>query len=262
MHKYQSLLQTAEKMANIAGEIALKYFRSQCEIRDKDDNTPVTIADREIEEKIRIYLEKHHPDHGIVGEEFGKDRTNAEFVWVIDPIDGTKAFATGKPLFGTIIGLAHEGKPVLGIIDQAFTRERWIGIKDGGTSYNGKPVSVALQRNYDQVRFYTAAPEMFHGEMFEAFEKLKDTFKWTLYGCDCYAYGLLSMGQIDLVIERNLGLHDIVGLIPIIGGAGGYVCDWSGRDITLQSGGNIIAASNKELANYVLEYLSKDAKIL
>lgn len=259
MSDYKSFMESANKMADMAGEIALKYFRSQFDMQEKDDKTPVTVTDREIEERMRAYLVRHHPDHGVIGEEFGTDRPDAEFVWVIDPIDGTKAFATGKPLFGTIIGLAHEGRPIAGVIDQAFTKERWIGVENEGTTHNGQPVRVALRRNFDEVRFYTAAPEMFHGETFPHFERLRTSVKWTLYGCDCYAYGLLSMGQIDLVMEQFLGLHDIIGLVPIIKAAGGYVSDWAGHDITLQSGNRIIAASNKEIAAKALSIINGPA---
>jgi len=141
--------------ADIAGAVTLNYFRKEIPIDDKHDKSPVTQADREIEQKLRELIGKKFPDHGIVGEEFGASNENAEFVWVIDPIDGTRAFMTGKPLFGTIIGLMHAGKPVVGCIDQAFTKERWFGIADQYATHNGNPIKVAPPRALEDSRLYT-----------------------------------------------------------------------------------------------------------
>lgn len=245
------------EMAEEARKIALKYFRSNLVVSDKDDKSPVTLADKEIEAKLRDMILKKYPTHGIVGEEYGKENETAEFVWVIDPIDGTKAFATGKPLFGTIIGLVHSNRPTVGLIDQAFTKERWFGVSDLFCRYNNQLTKVAPPRPLEGARFYTAAPEMFHGDVFEDFETLRKSTKWALYGCDCYAYGLLAIGSVDLVIEQYLGLHDIMGLIPVIKGAGGHVSDWNGKEIGLDSDGKIIAASCKPLAESALRILNR-----
>lgn len=249
-----TFLQTPEfagflnELGDIAREIALKYFRQDLQLEDKDDKTPVTIADREIEAALRARIHEEFPEHGFLGEEFGAENVQAEFVWVIDPIDGTKAFATGKPLFGTVIGLTQNSIPVAGMIDQAFTKERWIGIKNSGATHNGEPIRVAEPRLLMNARFYTAAPEMFHGDRWEGFEDIRRSAKWALYGCDCYAYGLMAMGHVDLVMEQHLGAHDIMGLVPIIQEAGGFVSDWNGEPITLNTDGKIIAASHPGLA--------------
>ena len=184
----------------------------------------------------------------------------AEFVWVIDPIDGTKAFATGRPTFGTIIGLAHNGKPVAGIVDQAFTKERWFGITNQFCRHNGSPVKVAAHRNLNAARFYTTTPAMFEGGYEEGFEQLRKTVKWPQFSCDCYAYGLLALGWVDLVIERDLKVHDVMGLVPIITGAGGFAGNWDAKDIGLDTDGTMIAASTKALAEEALAILKRGRK--
>jgi len=245
-----------DEMAEEARVIALKYFRSNLVVSEKNDKSPVTLADKEIEATLRDMIRKRYPAHGIIGEEYGKENETAEFVWVIDPIDGTRAFATGKPLFGTIIGLAHNGRPMVGLIDQAFTKERWLGVSDSFCRYNNQLTKVAPPRPLEAARFYTGNPELFHGDIFENFETLRKSTKWAFYECDCYAYGLLAIGSVDLVIEQCLGLHDIIGLVPIITGAGGYVSDWDGKEIGLGSGDKIVAASCKPLAESALRILN------
>lgn len=254
---YERFIPTINELADMARTIALKYFRTDMKLEDKNDKTPVTIADREIEKMMREYLMQNYPEHGVIGEEYGSFQEDAEFVWVIDPIDGTKAFATGKPLFGTIIGLTHRGKPILGLIDQAFTRERWVGCQGMTATYNGIPVKVAGERDLSDSRFYTAAPEMYHGERFENFEEVRKSVKWMLYGCDCYAYGLLAMGFVDAVVEQFLAVHDVIGLVPVIKSAGGYVTDWNGNEIDLNTDGRIIAASSPRLAKETLSILNR-----
>lgn len=256
---YNKFKYFAEDMANNARKIALKYFRQSpynMGINIKSDNTPVTNADKEIEQLCRNMIADTFPTHGVLGEEEGADRIDADFVWVIDPIDGTKAFATGKPLFGTIIGLTHNKKPVLGLIDQAFTQERWLGIEGYQTTHNNKQIRVSKVQKLNEASFYTAAPEMFPGVYVDRFDKLKSKLKWVQYSTDCYAYGLLSMGCVDIVMEQFLGHHDIIGLLPIIKNAGGFASDWNGKEINLNTNGTLIAASNEKLAKQVLDIIN------
>lgn len=241
--------------ADQAGQITLKYFRHDLIIDAKDDRSPVTQADREIEQNLRDMIAKKFPTHGIIGEEFGTHNTAAEFVWVIDPIDGTRAFMTGKPLFGTIIGLMHNGKPVIGCIDQAFTKERWFGITDQFATHNHQPIKVAPPRGLDQARLYVGSPDMFRGDKFENYLALCRAAKWPQYGCDCYAYGLMAMGWVDCVVERDLKIHDVAGIIPIITGAGGFIGDWDLNPITLDFNGECVAASHKDLARQATDLL-------
>lgn len=241
--------------AEAAGEITLKYFRQSVAVDEKQDQSPVTQADKEIEQKLRALIGKAFPDHGIIGEEYGEDRPDAEFVWVIDPIDGTRAFMTGKPLFGTIMGLMHEGKPAVGVIDQAFTKERWFGIMNQYATHNGALIKVAPPRKLDAARMYIGSPNMFEGKNFENYIKLCRTARWPQYGCDCYAYGLMAMGWADLVVEQRLQLHDAVGIAPIVTGAGGFIGNWQGNPIDKKFGSEMIAASSRELAIQALEIL-------
>lgn len=238
--------------ADAAGKVALNYFRKVIPVDDKQDKSPVTQADREIEQVLRGMIKHQFPDHGIFGEEFGKENVDAEFVWCLDPIDGTKSFITGRPLFGTIIGLLHNGKPVAGIIDQAFTEERWFGITDTLATHNGKRIRVAPPRKLDAARLYTGSINMFEGENFDGYLRLCRAAKLTQYACDAYAYGLLGMGWCDVVVEQCLKLYDVAGAVPIITGAGGFMTDWNGKPITIDfedvSKGEAIAASSVELA--------------
>jgi len=236
------------QLADAARLVALKYFRQVIPVDDKQDKSPVTQADREIEQVLRAMIRKTFPEHGIIGEEFGKDNEGAEFVWVIDPIDGTKSFATGRPLFGTIIGLMHNGLPKVGMVDQAYTKERWFGIDGVMATHNGEVIKVAAERTLPKARLYTGSLAMFDDSNLNNYLKLCRAAKWTQYSCDCYAYGLLAMGWADLVVEQQLGLHDIAGVAPIVTGAGGIVCDWQGKPIDMNFKGKAVAASSRDLA--------------
>lgn len=237
-----------QQLADAAGNVALKYFRQVIPVDDKDDKSPVTQADREIEQTLRALINKQFPEHGIIGEEFGKENEDAEFVWCLDPIDGTKSFITGRPMFGTIIGLLHDGKPVVGLIDQAFTRERWFGVADTLATLNGRPVRVAPTRKLNAARLYTGSINMFEGDNFEGYLRLCRAAKLTQYSCDAYAYGLLSMGWADVIVEQCLKLYDVAGAMPIITGAGGYFATWNSKPIDIHFIGEAVAASSKELA--------------
>jgi len=245
-----------DELAEAARVIALRYFRQTFTIDDKDDKTPVTQADREIEQALRVLIAKKFPSHGILGEEFGSEKLDAEFVWVIDPIDGTKAFATGCPVFGHLIGLAHNGKPMVGVIDQPFSKERWFGIAGQFSRHNGKPTKVAPPRKLAAARMFTTTPEMFDGDYEERFKTLRKTVKWARFGADCYAYGLLALGWADLVVEQMLKPYDVFAPIAVVSGAGGYSCDFQGKEIGFQNSGAIVASSSMALAMEALEIIN------
>lgn len=236
------------EMADLAGSLALKYFRTKIPVDAKPDRSPVTLADKEIEKNLREFLIKNFPDHGIIGEEFGNVNEKAEFVWVIDPIDGTRAFMTGKPQFGTIIGLMHNGKPVAGCIDQPYTKERWLGIDGKFATHNGKKINVAEPRTLKEARLYAGNPLSFYGENFEGYIELCQTSMWPQYNGDCYCYGLLAMGCADVVVEQNLKVYDVAGVAPIITGAGGVIGNWDLSPIGFDFSGHVVASSTKELA--------------
>lgn len=241
-------------LADEARKITLKYFRTNLTVDEKDDLSPVTIADREIELSLRSMIIKKYPSHGIIGEEFENHNEGAEFVWVIDPIDGTRAFMTGKPLFGTIIGLMNQGIPKYGLVDQGFTDERWFGISNTLATHNGKAIKVAVPRKIDKSRMYLGSPNMFDGPILKSYWELCRATLYPQYGADCYAYGLLAMGFADIVVEQKLKLHDVAGIAPIITGAGGYIAEWDGRSIGASFKGQVVAASHRELAEQATSY--------
>lgn len=246
-----ALIALAETMADAAAEIAKKYYRAEFDIERKADSSPVTQADREIERLLRTMIAAAHPDHGIWGEEEGSHNLDAEWVWVLDPIDGTRAFMSGMPSFATLIGLLHHGKPVLGIIDQAITGDRWLGAAGRSTLMNGRKVATRACRNLDRAFLKATAPDMFTGADIANFFRLSGMVGTTSYGGDAYNYGLLAAGFIDLVVEASNKPHDFLPLVPVIEGAGGVITDWHGAPLTLQSDGRVLAAGDKRLYDTV-----------
>lgn len=250
------LVRLAHELADAARPIAARYFRTGVTVDDKTDQSPVTIADREAEMAMRELLDKHVPEHGVFGEEHGAVRTDAEYVWVLDPIDGTKAFITGLPLFGTLIGLFHRCKPVLGIIDQPILEERWLGVAGERSTLNGRPIKVRVCRDLDQAYMYSTSPGMFPGAYARPHEALTEKVKLFRWGGDCYAYGLLAAGHVDLVVEASLKLYDYAALIPVIAGAGGTITDWKGKPLDMNSDGSVIAAGDAAVHRAAMRVLS------
>jgi inositol-phosphate phosphatase/L-galactose 1-phosphate phosphatase/histidinol-phosphatase len=246
----------ANRMADVAGAVVLSYFRKKVEIEDKKDASPVTIADRQSEAIMRELISQHAPEHGILGEEYGPERLDAEWVWVLDPIDGTKAFITGKPSFGILIALLHMGKPVLGVIDQPVTAERWLGAAGRPTTLNGERVLCRPCGDLSKAYLYATTPDMFHGRDVASWEKLRGAVKLARYGADCYAAGLLASGFVDLMVEASLQPYDYLPLVPVIEGAGGIVTDWDGERLGLHSDGRICAAGDARAHQAALALLN------
>lgn len=242
-------------LADAAGEIARQYFRAPLDIVSKADESPVTIADKEIEKTLRAILEEQRPDDGILGEEFGVKEGSNNLCWVIDPIDGTKPFTTGRPSFGTLIALCRDGVPILGCIDQPILKERWIGGEDVPATLNGQAIRVAPCPSLGDAKLATTAPEMFVGGNFDRFTALKDASRYVIYGGDCYSYGALAAGWLDVVIEADLGTHDYCALAPIITAAGGFISDWNGNPLTMNSDGRVIAIGDGRLKDQILNIL-------
>jgi inositol-phosphate phosphatase / L-galactose 1-phosphate phosphatase / histidinol-phosphatase len=240
-------LALAEALADEAGAIARRYFRTPVAVDDKPDLTPVTIADREAEAAMRRRIEATFPDHGIIGEEHGRVRADADHVWVLDPIDGTKNFISGIPLFGILIGLMHRGRPVLGVVDQPILRERWLGVAGEPTRLNGAPVRTRACAVLEKATLYATSPDMFSGADAARFARLKDQVKLARFGADCYAYAQLASGFIDLVVERDLKPYDWCALVPVVEGAGGVLVDWEGRALDLAADGRVIACGDPRL---------------
>ena len=246
----------AEALADEAGRVVRGYFRQPVAVDDKPDSSPVTIADREAEAAMRRLIAARFPEHGIFGEEHGQDRADAEFVWLLDPIDGTKSFISGVPLFGTLIALLHNGRPVLGIIDQPISRERWIGAAGRPSTLNGAPICTRPCAAPEIATLFSTTPDMFAGDDEPRFQRLRRAVKLTRYGADCYAYGLLAAGFLDCVAEANLKPYDWSALIPVIEGAGGIVTDWQGATLGLGSDGRVVACGDRRLHEQALRLLA------
>jgi len=255
------LLDFAGRLADASRAAILPYFRQRLDVEDKSrggDYDPVTLADRGAEEAIRRLIDDAQPAHGIFGEEFGFRPGSSGLTWVVDPIDGTKAFLTGMPLWGTLIALFDGRRPILGVMDQPYTGERFCGSRLGSQLRKGSgrhALAVRPCRNLEQAILQATHPKMFAaGVEASAFAALSDRVRLTRYGGDCYAYCMLAHGFLDLVVESDLKPYDIQALIPLIEGAGGIVSDWAGDDAA--HGGQVVAAGDARVHEAALDLLS------
>ena len=253
-----TFVELAERVADAAGAITLKYFRAPMDVGTKPDQSPVTVADGEAESVMRGLIGEAFPGHGIIGEEMANAQEDAEFVWVLDPIDGTQSFVTGKPLFGTLIALLHQGRPAVGVIDMPALGERWVGRQGGPTTFNGNPVEARACGDLAQAWLYATSPHMFEDADFPAFERLRKQARRTVYGAECMAYGLLANGTVDLVCEGTMKLYDYAAMVPIVKGAGGVITDWRGRALGMEGDGTVLAAGDRALHAAALEVLAGD----
>ena len=251
------MIALAHALADAARPIVKRYFRTPVEVDDKADASPVTIADREVESAMRAILTARVPSHGILGEEWGAEHMDAEWVWVLDPIDGTKAFITGMPSFGTLIALCRHGRPVLGIIDQAITDERWVGAVGHGSSLNGQSIHTRACPDLSLAYAYTTDPAYFQGRDTAAWGRVSSRLKLARYSSDCYGYALLATGFCDLVIENGLKPYDYAALAPVIEGAGGIITDWAGQPLSIASNGWVCAAGDARLHAQALGLLTQ-----
>ncbi len=259
---FSDLLDFAHKLADRSGEVILQQFRRRLDIENKAGKQgfdPVTIADRAAERAIRKLITANYPDHGIHGEEFGLQDANSPFQWIIDPIDGTRAFVIGLPIWGTLIALTAEGKPVLGVMNQPYTGERfWSGPAASyfsGTDGRRRKLRTRACQDLSAAMLTTTHPDFFNrGKQQRAFNKLKAEVRDTRYGGDCYTYCLLAAGHIDIIIESNLKSYDIAALIPIVERAGGTITTWTGGPAT--NGGNIIATGDSRLHDQALALIN------
>jgi len=249
-----------DQLASVSGETILPFFRTSLAIENKKPGgfDPVTVADRAAEDAMRQTIQNVFPKHGIVGEEYGILLPDAEYVWMLDPIDGTKSFIAGMLAWGTLIGLMRFGEPVFGMMHQPFTREHFSG--DGGAAlYRGpagkRDLRVRACAGLSDAVLFTTSPLLMNKADRARFGKVEDTVKLSRYGGDCYAYCMLAAGQIDLIIETELKAHDIVPLIPIITGAGGIVTTWENGPA--QAGGRIVVAGDKRVHEAALEMLKR-----
>lgn len=251
-------LALAQRLAEAAGAAIRPLFRADYAHEAKSDASPVTAADRAAEEAMRRILNAEAPRDGIIGEEYGAERPGAVRQWVLDPIDGTTSFMAGRATFGTLIALLVDGWPVLGVIDQPVARERWVGAVGEGAWFNGTPIITRTCPELAQATLATTGPNYFtpkEGDHFMALAKAS-AHKRLIFGGDCYNYGLLASGHIDLVCEAGLKLHDFAALVPVVEGAGGMMCDWNGDPLSAKSEGHVLALGDPARLEEVLEALA------
>ncbi|PXW26437.1 histidinol-phosphatase [Paraburkholderia caballeronis] len=237
----------AAQLADEARQISLAYFRRKLEVETKSDESPVTVADREIEARLRARISAHYPAHGILGEEHGRERMDAEYVWVIDPIDGTRSFVTGWPIWGTLFAVLHKGRPVFGLIDAPVTGERWTGGPSGAYDQTSGRLQTSDCRRLATANIYATSPDIFDDAERRIFEEVSRTAGSRRFGGDCYAYAMVAAGHVDAVVEAGLQPYDYLAIVPVVEAAGGRVTDWRGDTVGLGSDGRIIAAATPEL---------------
>jgi len=251
-----AFLDIATRLADAAGAVSMRYFRRHGAVDDKADESPVTIADREAEAAMRAILADTVPDHGILGEEHGRERLDAEYVWVLDPIDGTKSFVTGKPLFGNLIGLVRGGRPILGVVNMPALGDRWVGCAGRPTTFNGAAVKARACADIANAWLCATSPFMSGAAETAAFERVRQRAKHAVFGGDCYVYGLVANGSVDLVVESGLKPYDFCALVPVIEGAGGLFTDWKGRPLRIDSDGRVAAAGDRRILDAALALIN------
>ena len=249
-------LEFIHRLADAAARETLPRFRANTAISNKKEGgfDPVTEADQNAEAAIRALIESEFPDHGILGEEHGSVGLDREYVWVIDPIDGTRAFISGLPLWGTLIGLYQNGRAVAGAMDQPFTQERYVA-DQSGTYYRGpdgeRQVRARTCNSLAEATMFTTSPYLFADDRIDRYRAVENRVNMARYGCDCYAYSLVASGNIDLVIESGLAPYDVGGLIMLLESAGAIMTTWDGG--RPEQGGNIIAAGSRAVHEEALE---------
>ena len=246
----------AHQLAEAAGAAIRPHFRNLAGIETKADASPVTVADRAAEQALRQLIEAEYPEHGIFGEEFGTVRGDADFVWILDPIDGTKSFVAGLPIWGTLIALTWQGHAILGVIDQPILRERWVGCAGQPTRMNGNKVLAHATRSLADAVLFTTSIEMFTADDRPRFQALSDKARIRRHAGDCYAYGLLASGFADLVVESEVKPYDFAALVPVVQGAGGAIADWAGQPLAMNRNSRVLAAANPALLRDAAAILS------
>jgi myo-inositol-1(or 4)-monophosphatase len=249
-----------DELATVSGETIRPFFRSALSVENKSRSggfDPVTAADRAAEAAMRALIRKTFPEHGIIGEEFPADRPDAEYVWILDPIDGTKSFICGMPAWGTLIALTRHGEPIYGMMHQPFTREHFTG--DGsGARYRGPAGDRALQvrpcAELDDAVMLTTSPLLMKEADRQSFFRVEQSVRLSRYGGDCYAYCVLAAGHVDLIVETELKPHDVLALIPIIEGAGGIMTTWENGPAL--HGGRVVAAGDARVHAQAMKILN------
>jgi histidinol phosphatase-like enzyme (inositol monophosphatase family) len=253
------------ELNRVSGDVILPLFRAENGLENKDRSggfDPVTRADREAEAVIRRAIAAHFPTHGVIGEEYGEDRPDAEFVWVLDPIDGTRAFIAGLPVWTTLIGLRFHGQPVLGSIGQPYLEEVFIGSMSGSRLVRRgveRPLKVRPCPMLSQAIIATTDTVLLTGEELQAWTRIRAAARLARMGCDAYAYAMVAAGTIDLIIEAGLKSWDVEAAVPVLEGAGGAITDWSGAPVG-RNGGRIIIAGDRSCLEQALAAMNYKAE--
>ncbi len=246
----------ANLLADDASKTSMSYFRNKIEIEIKDDESPVTLADKETEQVLRDRIRREYPNHGILGEEYENEKIDSEFIWVIDPIDGTRSYIAGHKDFGNLIALLHNKKPVLGIINCPAHDERWVGIKNKITKCNAKEIQTSKIQTIKDAYLFTSGLYFQEPQIKKGLELLKKKSRYYRLGGDCYMYGMLASGFVDIVLEDTLKVHDYMALINVIQGSGGIITDKFGKEISLESDGSLVASSSKSLHDEIIKLIN------
>lgn len=242
----------AAEIAQRAAEAARGYFRGQLGVEFKSDESPVTQADKGVEAVVRAYLAEHFPEDGIFGEEQGAEGLNRDQVWIIDPIDGTRSFLSGHPLFGFLLGLLVKGEPALGVIGMPALDECLLGVRGEGATLNGTPITTSAQTRLDQAVFFVNEGDKIYRDHPALFDQLMQAGQTRRFAYDCYPHALLAMGHVDAVIDYDLQPYDFLPVAAVVEAAGGVITDWNGAALDLKSDGRVIAAATPALHTELL----------
>lgn len=246
----------AMNIADLANKAAREYFRGKLGVEFKSDESPVTQADKGVEAQVRAYLEQHFPDHGIFGEEHGFEGQNCREVWIIDPIDGTRSFLSGHPLFGFLLGHLIGGKPDIGVIAMPAINEVFIGVSGQGATLNGNEIETSDQTRLDRSILFVNEGDKIYRDHPELFAKLMQSGQTRRFAYDCYPHALLAAGHVDAVIDYDLQPYDFLPVLAVIEAAGGVMTDWDGKPLDLNSDGSVISAATPQLHAEMLEIVN------
>ena len=255
MKDIDELVQFATELAELSRDIILSHPILDVKHEIKADGSPVTPVDREVEHRLRQHIDAHYPDHGVFGEEFPNRDTHAERVWVIDPIDGTRQYATGIPVYSTLIGLAEAGQFVLGIMDFPATRDRWIGGRGYPTRWNDRPVTVALCPNLSDAMVARSEPDRCSSEEDLLSSRLASAGPFSICGAGSYGFAMVASGKLDIVIDTGLDPFDFAAPVAIIEAAGGSASDWTGQTLTMESRGRTLFLGDSALLDSAIDLL-------
>ncbi len=262
MTAYSDFLAFAHQLADIARSVTLRYFRQPLTIESKADASPVTIADKTTEAQLREHIQRRFPDHGIIGEEQADKAANSDYEWILDPIDGTRSFISGYPLYGTLICLLKNGEPIVSIIDMPALDERFFATADSATRYRQGQVEhnccTRDNTSLAEAMLFSTDAGMFNAREDAQVAELRQAVSLLRYNGDCYLYAMLAAGWIDIVLEADLQVYDFLPLMLVVQRAGGVISDWQGRPLHKNSCGQVLAAANLTLHRAALSLIKAE----